>query len=103
MTPSRPRPESTVQPWRTFSVRRSIALTLVALVWGCAPVPLRSAYQVSLPPLTASPREILCELDGRVASCTVLATPDYEALVRELKAACVALGGSDVECQTTDP
>lgn len=76
------------------------ALLAGALSCGCALAPAPSSYQVRLPLLTAPTIRVPCQADGRPATCRVILETDYEALVRELKAACVAAGGSDVDCQT---
>lgn len=69
-----------------------------ALLSGCATGP--GTYRVSIPELTAKPVQGTCKLRGEPADCTLLLTRDYQSLVRELKAACLALGGSPESCQT---
>lgn len=71
-----------------------LLLGLVAIS-GCARVPLQSTYQVVVPELSAMPLEIPCG----TRRCTVVIKEDYESLVRELKAACIANGQSKKACQ----
>lgn len=75
---------------------------MVALTFGCAKVAGPSSYRVQIPVLQAKPGAVTCRHDGILEPCTVLLSRDYEALVRELKSACLALGGSDKDCQTGD-
>ena len=53
-----------------------------------------------MPLLQAPPIERPCRIDTGLTSCTILLTSDFEALVRELKSACLALGGDPAACQT---
>lgn len=57
-----------------------------------------SGYKVTLPILQAPPRELTCHLDETETTCVVMLRDDLRALVRELKAACLALGGSPEAC-----
>lgn len=79
-----------------------LLLPAAALTFGCARVAGPSSYRVTMPVLQAKPGAVACRHDGLIDTCTVLLTRDYEALVRELKAACLALGGSPKDCQATD-
>lgn len=58
-------------------------------------MPPQSAYRVRLPILTAKPA--IVDQDGGRTVCLLFS--DYAAIVRELKAACLALGGTREECQ----
>jgi len=77
---------------------------LVVTSLGCGyqltrtPDPL--GYQVVIPSLKAIPQQYDCEVKGEpvVNGCTALATQDFEAIVVELKAACIALGGERDDC-----
>lgn len=73
---------------------------------GCTPKDkiVESSYRVTMPVLVAPPLEHACRIgDLGEVSCTCLATMDYQKIVRKMKAACLALGGTDVECQTEAP
>ncbi|MGH2368517.1 MAG: hypothetical protein ACRDI2_09965 [Chloroflexota bacterium] len=72
---------------------------MAALTFGCATTPGGSSYRVTMPVLSAQPGEGTCRHRDALESCTFLLTRDYQAIVRELKAACLALGGSPEECQ----
>ena len=73
------------------------ALTVGA---GCSLGAGRSPYQVVLPVLKAEPAPLACLVNAVPATCVILEQGDYRSLVRELKAACLALGGSPEDCQT---
>lgn len=50
--------------------------------------------------LEAVPTETVCHTRARgTTACTILLKTDFEALVRELKAACLANGQPVPECQ----
>lgn len=73
-----------------------VALTGV-LVLGCVKEQVPShSYRVKIPVLTASPNIINCK-DG---PCELWLSKDIQAIVRELKAACLAFGQTPEECQT---
>ncbi len=65
-----------------------------------------SGYRVTLPVLTLPPKIHECEIRNTTtgvtqpAECVTRLKQDDDAIIRELKAACLALGGSDLECQT---
>lgn len=67
---------------------------------GCVPAPGPSRYQVTLPELTARPTDYQFA-EGEWYRCYV--REDALALVHELKAACLALGGTSQHCQTEAP
>lgn len=77
-----------------------VLLLVLGVAQSCAPVPRPSVFRVSIPTLQAQPRQIPCEAQGKTQTCTVILTHDYEALVRELKTACLATGGTPDACQT---
>ncbi len=80
-----------------------IGLMVVGLC-ACATEPPASNYRVTLPTLEMEPREFSCELsDGSKADCVILLSSDLRKIVRKLKAACLALGGTEVECQAERP
>lgn len=76
---------------------------------GCASPSriIESSYQVEMPVLEIPPREHRCQVIGPTVeveqSCTTVLTKDWHQVVRKLKAACLALGGSPVACQTEEP
>lgn len=73
-----------------------------ALASACATGPGISTYRVTIPILQAKPKEATCRHLEILEPCTVLLTRDYQAIVRELKVACLALGGSPKECQAEE-
>ena len=80
-----------------------VVLLTAGLVSACSPVlPLspRTGYRVMVPPLTAAPVARECFLGEKWEPCVLLTRTDYETLIRQLKGACLALGGTDAECQT---
>jgi len=92
-----------MKPCGTLNWRMRICVGSTALLsltsYGCAPTPLPSPYRVNLPTLNAAPLVTPCRTD-RPTQCVVLTQDDYLALVRELKAACLALGGTPDACLT---
>lgn len=79
-----------------------LALLVAAASSACATPPTR-LYRVTIPTLQAAPAEVMCRSKSMGnTTCTLLLTTDYQALVRELKAACLANGQPATECQTTE-
>jgi hypothetical protein len=62
---------------------------------GCARRPGLPTYRVKIPALTMTPR--LYTVDGE--RFITLRSADHAAIIRELKACCLAVGGQDDECQ----
>ena len=82
----------------TFSVLLLFLLGLTAiLVSGCASGAPPSAYRVQIPELRANPLRLKCDQDPD-QGCIALLYADYVAILRELRAACLGLGGSRKEC-----
>lgn len=84
-------------------MRGGLRLTLIPLAllcFGCGPVLRAYDPGVRVPTLREGPAEIPCNNGITVLNCTMLLTEDYEALVIDLKAKCLALGGSPSACQT---
>ena len=83
--------------WRRWLILVGLLLS------GCATAPGASSYRVTIPSLTISPSYHECwVLHGQAVQpmpCVELAEADYQALVIELKAACLALGQTPEECQ----
>ena len=76
---------------------------IAGLASGCATALPGTAYRPSIPTLTMMPEMGQCRFESRASRpCVVLAREDWEAIVRELKAACLALGGSPEACQTEE-
>ena len=78
-----------------------ILLSLVVLLTTSCAVKLPgSAFQVRMQEFLEAPVVIECTLTNgkRGKHCTVITTRDYEWMLRELKAACLALNGSREEC-----
>ena len=84
--------------WR-IAGKRMLPLALIGgLLLGCAtgPTPLpASMYRVQIPELQVKPKIGLCGTTEGVAPipCIILGLADWEAIIRELKAACLALPG----------
>ena len=95
-------------PWgRTSGVL--ILLLTISLLPSCGMFSARSqsSYLVEIPVLTKIPIDYDCTPDGSdglpsdgVEYCTCLSLGDYQAIVLELKSACIALGGSRGQCLT---
>lgn len=75
-------------------------MLLVALTaaQGCVTPAGPSSYRVTLPVLQAPPREVTCHLEEAEATCVVVLREDWRKVIRELKAACLAMGGSPEAC-----
>lgn len=85
---------------RSRGKRGLAGLLMAALISGCAAGVAPSPYRVTIPVLSAPPRTVPCALGGRADRCLVILEDDYRALIVELKAACLALGGTPEACQT---
>ena len=83
-------------PWLGKLLLRLIPIAV--LLWGCALVPRPSPYQVIIPLLQSPPLTIPCHVP-EPTTCTVVRTSDWEAVIRELKAACLANGQEPKACQ----
>ncbi len=83
-------------------MRYTSKLLPLAILWGlgisaCATAPQPSPYRVQIPTLTARPIEYDVGA-GEWIRC--YRRDDALAIVIELKAACLALGGTDDDCQS---
>ena len=78
---------------------RWLILSLL-FVSACAPALGPSPYRVTLPQPKANPLRVACQVAGEPDECVLLLREDFQALVIELKAACLALNGSEDACQT---
>lgn len=76
---------------------RRLAILSTLAISACATAPQPSAYRVQIPELTARPIDIQGG-DGEWLRC--YRRDDALAIVIELKAACLALGGTAEQCQT---
>ena len=80
--------------------KRMLLVGLVAvLTYACSLVAAQSAYRVRIPLLQAAPAHVNCVTNEIRGECTLLLRSDYEALVRELKAACLGNGQTVADCQ----
>jgi len=79
------------------SIKRLLWLILLAEISGCATGPEPSPYRVQIPVLQMIPADYQAE-EGVWLRC--YDRNDALAIVRELKAACLAAGGTNEECQT---
>lgn len=80
-----------------------VSVLMAGLIFGCVRVPVNSAYRVQMPILDAKPERANCLFGGSELSCILLLEDDYKRIVRELKACCIATGGSDSDCLTGGP
>lgn len=85
---------------RTSGKRLLLLSLMVVLTYGCANRVRESNYQVELPILMAQPLHHECTINDQPTTCTCFVKSDAEAIVRKLKAACRALGGTEEACQT---
>ncbi len=85
-------------PGLRWSGRLLVLLLALALTSGCVTGLGKSVYQVKMPLLGAEPRVFACGDQ----TCIAILKQDYDALVRELKTACLAAGQSSKECQTDE-
>lgn len=91
-------------PWRRPDLRRlgwpsRLALLVTFTLPACG-TPGAGSYRMTIPILEATPVEGPCRLDdGSQRVCLRVLREDWIALIVELKAACLALGGNERECQ----
>lgn len=74
----------------------------LALISACGPTVASSNYKATIPELTAHPQTHRCDVNGMPTMCVCFVKSDAEQLIRRLKAACLALGGTHDECQTNN-
>lgn len=82
--------------WRPWSGR--LALAGILTLAGCAGLASLPSYRVTIPDVPVT--ELGCTVRDQPRECLMLLKGDFEALVIELKAACLALGGDKITCQT---
>lgn len=82
---------------RHSNSRLWLGAILLLGISGCATAPGPSPYRVVIPILEAHPSDYQMD-DGIWYRC--YRREDAQALVIEVKAACLALGGTPEECQT---
>lgn len=82
--------------WRRNGRRRLLLVLMAAAISACSLVRGPSPYRVTIPTLRAAPAEY--EVGGIAYRC--YRKDDIIAVIRELKTACLALGGTAAECQT---
>lgn len=79
-------------------------LAMLLLCQSCATSAARLPMRPLLPPvLKAQPIPATCTLNGVVERCVKVLESDWKAAVVGLQAACLASGGSAVECGTEPP
>lgn len=96
-------PESpTSRPRVTPRLSRLATLLAIVLLMtsGCGLMRTRSEYRVSIPTLRVAPQSVTCLTSSGVVDCVVVASEDFRAVVRELKACCIANHGSAKDCET---
>lgn len=89
---------------RSLSGKLALLLALTAaLSYGCSPARPDYGYRVTMPVLQAAPTLRPCVINERPGTCACFAHEDAMILVRKLKAACLALGGTVEACQAEEP
>lgn len=87
-----------------MSGKREPWLILTLLLLSACGTPLReSSYRVEMPTLAAPPLHHKCTINDQPTICTCFVKSDAEALIIKLKAACLALGGTEDECLPKRP
>ena len=92
---------------RQSAQKRSRLMTLLAgamlMTSACGSIQMRPEYEPLLPTFkTMIPMVGMCSLQGaKEAECILMAREDFDALVREAKAMCLALGHSETACQVS--
>ena len=92
-------------------IRCLAGLTLLSTVsFGCATTPGTSRYHPTIPArpeFTVRPLRGTCSVSGQAGECITVWGPDWQAigawsltLERELRASCLALGGTPTACGT---
>lgn len=82
--------------------------TLMLFVSACATSSSPYRYKVTLPMLEVEPKVSPCHLKDETGTvvpsrpCVTILESDYQALIIELKAACLGVGGSPKECRTEE-
>ena len=71
---------------------------LAVLVSGCGIKLQGSSFKVKMQEFLEAPKVVDCKLSGVPSKCVVVAERDHLWMIRELKAACLALNGSREEC-----
>lgn len=84
--------------------RRMLLVILMLSTFGCGTQGMPYRYRIERPTMTVAPIFHNCVVtDGttgakRDAPCVTLLREDYNGLIVEVKAACLATGGTDLEC-----
>lgn len=78
-----------------------LLILALGLTSACGPTVAESSYKATIPDLSAHPQVHRCSVNELSTMCVCYVKSDAEQLIRRLKAACLALGGNDHECQTT--
>ena len=85
---------------------RGLLAILMLIVSGCASQGPAYRYTVAMPILTVAPIFHECAIRDDATGkkepteCVTLVRSDYRQIVIDLKAACLASGGSEKDCQT---
>lgn len=89
---------------RSFG-RQGLLAILICLSCSCAGQGSNSGYRVQIPVLDVAPKQGPCKIQDPDAltfldgECVTLTTKDFGAILVELIAACLALGGTEQECR----
>jgi len=71
------------------------------LLCACSQGAAGLSYKITVPTLSAPPLQLNCTANGVPTVCTCFVQEDANLLIRKLKAACLASGGTEDACQTT--
>lgn len=88
-----------------LSGKQKLLAILICLSWSCAGPASNSGYRVQIPTLEVAPKQGPCQIQDPDAltfldgDCVTLTTKDFRAILVELIAACLALGGTEAECR----
>ena len=102
-------------PWRGRRIIRCLPMLIstALLASACARTPGPSRYRPTVPvrpEFSVQPKRFPCVVNGTTGECVAIWSVDWTALgiwslslERELRASCLALGGSPAECRVASP
>jgi hypothetical protein len=83
------------EAFKARDIARDRAADDVGLPWQRT----RPEWSPSIPTLQMAPRSGTCLTESGLVDCVVVKSSDFRAVVRELKACCIATGNSAKDCQ----
>lgn len=84
-------------------------IMMCLMISGCESLPAGSSYRVTMPEWQVRPLVHPCRVVNSETNlthdreCATVLHEDLRAVVRELKAACLAVGGAELQCRTHTP